>query len=303
MASELNIAGREVEEGSSLVRAHQSRLSVVILTLNEEHNLPDCIASLRGLNCELFVIDSGSTDRTMGIAVNAGAHVINHPFENYSAQRNWAQNQLPDTSGWVLHLDADERLTPELVAEINHILSEDPAADGFLLRKRTVFMGRWIKHGGHYPAYHLRLFRKSKGSCEERLYDQHFLVPGEVRKLKHDYIDVVCSDLTTWVRRHVRWADLEALEMLSASLPANAVHPAAFGNPIQRKRWLRRLYGSGPLFLRPFLYFGYRYFLRLGFLDGKEGLIFHFLQGCWFRFLIDARIYEISKRVEASNAF
>src|SRR5689334_18313048 len=135
MASELNIAGREVEEGSSLVRAHQSRLSVVILTLNEEHNLPDCIASLRGLNCELFVIDSGSTDRTMGIAVNAGAHVINHPFENYSAQRNWAQNQLPDTSGWVLHLDADERLTPELVAEINHILSEDPAADGFLLRK------------------------------------------------------------------------------------------------------------------------------------------------------------------------
>ena len=297
MAGEINIASREVEQSSSLAQNRGSRLSVVILTLNEEHNLPDCIASLAGLNCELFVVDSGSTDRTLGIAENAGANVVSHPFENYSAQRNWAQSQVPDRDGWVLHLDADERLTPELVGEINRILSEDPAADGFLLRKRTVFMGRWIKHGGHYPAYHLRLFRRSKGMCEERLYDQHFLVPGEVCKLKHDYIDVVCSDLTTWVRRHVRWADLEAREMLSASPVLNAVHPAAFGNPIQRKRWLRRLYGGGPLFLRPLLYFAYRYFLRLGFLDGKEGLIFHFLQGCWFRFLIDARIYEISKQV------
>src|SRR6266849_6551457 len=112
MSGELNIAQREVEERSSLVRDQKSRLSVVILTLNEEHNLPDCIASLAGLNCELFVIDSGSTDRTLEIAVNAAASVLSHPFENYSAQRNWAQSQLPDMGGWVLHLDADERLTP-----------------------------------------------------------------------------------------------------------------------------------------------------------------------------------------------
>ena len=295
MAGQLNITWRKVQESSRLPLEQKSRLSVVILTFNEEHNLPGCLASLAGLDCELFVIDSGSTDGTIGIALDAGARVANHPFENYSAQRNWAQNQLPHSARWVLHLDADERLTRELVGEINHLLTEDPLADGFLLRKRTVFMGRWIKHGGHYPSYHLRLFRKSKGSCEERLYDQHFLVPGEVRKLKHDYIDVVCSDLTTWVRRHVRWADLEARQMLAESPGINGIQAAAFGNPIQQKRWLRQLYAKAPPFIRPFFYFCYRYVLRLGFLDGKEGLIFHFLQGCWFRFLIDARIHEIQR--------
>jgi glycosyltransferase involved in cell wall biosynthesis len=295
MAGERNIAWREVQENSRSPLKLESRLSVVILTLNEEHNLPDCLASLTGLDCDVFVIDSGSTDRTIEIALNEGARVASHPFENYSAQRNWAQDQLPDSARWVLHLDADERLTPQLVEEIRHLLTEDPPADGFLLRKRTVFMERWIKHGGHYPSYHLRLFRKSKGFCEERLYDQHFLVSGTVRTLKHDYIDVVCSDLTTWVRRHVRWADLEARQMLSESQGDNAVKAAAFGSQIQRKRWLRQLYGRAPRFIRPFFYFAYRYLFRLGFLDGKEGLIFHFLQGCWFRFLIDARIDEIQR--------
>jgi glycosyltransferase involved in cell wall biosynthesis len=222
-------------------------LSVLILTFNEEVNLPACLQSVKELGCEVFVVDSCSTDRTKEIAGAAGAQVVEHPFENYAAQRNWAQRNLPIHSEWVLHLDADERLTPQLVDEIRETLgvrgeaiiakskeqgakSEERGArsaqlgashqqsaishsprsgelegiDGFLLRKRTFFMGRWIRHGGHYPSYHLRLFRKDKGRCEERLYDQHFVVTGKVEKLKHDYIDVLNPDLNTWTQRHMR---------------------------------------------------------------------------------------------------
>jgi glycosyltransferase involved in cell wall biosynthesis len=276
-------------------------VAAVVLTYNEQDNLPACLASLRGLECELFVVDSGSTDRTVAIAEAAGAVVLPHPFENYAAQRNWAQAHVPTAAEWVLHLDADERLTPELSSEINQVLARAPIeADGFLLRKRTIFLGKWIKHGGHYPAYHLRLFRKRLGSCEDRLYDQHFIVRGRVERLQHDYIDVLTSDLTTWSMRHSRWAQLEAEEIVHGHGRANGadrVQPRFFGTPIERRRWLRdRLYGRAPLFSRVILYWFYRYVVRRGFLDGTEGLIFHFLQGWWYRWLIDSKLYEARKR-------
>ena len=125
------------------------RLSVVILTYNEQANVPACLESLKGLDCEILLVDSGSTDATIEIARRAGATVFTHPFENYAAQRNWAQKNLPFHTNWVLHLDADERLTPALVKEITRVLKAPPdAINGFLLRKRTIFMGRWIRHGG-----------------------------------------------------------------------------------------------------------------------------------------------------------
>jgi hypothetical protein len=156
-------------------------------------------------------------------------------------------------------------------------------------------MGRWIRHGGHYPSYHLRLFRSDRGRCEDRLYDQHFLVDGAISRLKHDYMDVVANSLSSWSIRHVRWAGLEASEIVAQTQQGRQVVPDAFGNPIQRRRWWRNAYAHGPLFIRGFCYWFYRYFLRLGFLDGIPGLIFHFLQGFWFRFLIDATIYERSR--------
>jgi len=273
-------------------------LSVIVLTLNEEHNLPACLESLSGLACEVFVVDSGSTDRTAEIARRGGAVLVEHSFENYAAQRNWAQGNLPIGTEWILHLDADERLTPELVAEINRVLSSgDPAIDGYLLRKRTIFMGRWIRHGGHYPSFHLRLFRKDRGGCEDRLYDQHFVVDGPLATLTSDYLDVVASNIQTWTMRHARWARLEAEEMMSVRATDRRVQADPLGNPIERKRWLREgVYGRAPLFVRPFVYFLYRYALRLGFLDGMEGLVFHFLQACWYRFLIDCEILERSRR-------
>lgn len=294
------------EIGRAPVRHHpvasdRRALSVIVLTYNEEANLPACLASLNGLDCEVFVVDSGSTDRTLEIAKAAGAHVAEHSFEHYAAQRNWAQANLPVQSEWMLHLDADERLTPDLVKEINEVMADPaPDVDGFLLRKRTFFMGRWIRHGGHYPSYHLRLLRRDRGHCEDRLYDQHFIVSGRVARLRHDYVDVVASDLSTWTRRHIRWAELEAREMLSVNQGPHRVQPRLFGTAIERRRWLReRLFWRSPLFVRAFGYWVYRYVFRLGFLDGVEGLIFHFLQGCWYRLLVDAHIYEARRRARA----
>ena len=183
------------------------------------------------------------------------------------------------------------------MAEINGALRADTPCDGYMLRKRTIFMGRWLRHGGQYPAWHLRLFRTRRGRCEARLYDQHFVVDGRVGSLKNDYIDVIASDLATFVARHNRWAGLEAEEILArragAARPGPAVAPMLTGTAIERRRFLRtRVYQRFPLFVRPFLFWFYGYVLRLGFLDGIEGLVFHTLQRFWFRFLIDARIWE-----------
>jgi glycosyltransferase involved in cell wall biosynthesis len=281
-------------------------LSVVILTRDEETNLPVALRSLQGLNCEIFVVDSGSTDRTLKIARAAGCHVVEHPFENYAAQRNWAFDHLPITTPWTLCLDADERLTPGLVDEIAATLSRrDSAYDGYMLRKRTIFMGRWIRHGGQYPAWHLRLFRSGHGRCEDRLYDQHFIVRGSVGRLDNDYVDVITSDLGTFIVRHNRWADLEAREILAttgAASPHATVTAQLTGTAIERRRFLRtRVYQRFPLLVRPFLFWFYGYVVRGGFLDGVEGLIFHTLQRFWFRFLIDAKIWEL-QRVRVAHA-
>ena len=282
-----------------VVAEESKQLAVVILTLDEERNLPACLQSLEGLDAELFVVDSGSTDDTVRVAKEAGAHVCHHAFENYAEQRNWAFENLPIKTPWTLCLDADERLTPELRQEIIECISAPAGgADGYMMKRRTYFLGKWIRHGGQYPAYHLRLFKTGKGRCEDRLYDQHFLVDGQVASLKNDYVDVITADLSSWIDRHNRWAALEASEVLAQrnrrqSTQKKVVVPDLFGTPIQRKRFLRSIvYQNFPLFLRPFLFWIYGYILRLGFLDGMPGLIFHTLQRFWFRFLVDAKIYE-----------
>lgn len=272
-----------------------------MLAYNEERNLPDCLASLRGWVAELFVVDSGSTDRTAAIARSFGATVVDHPFETYGAQRNWALDHLPIGAPWVLNVDADERVTPELRDSVRRVLAgggDSSPVVGYLASRRTVFMGRWIKHGGHYPAWHLRLFRTGRGRCEERLYDQHFYCDGETRRLSGDLIDTLTPNIATFSHRHVRWAYLEAEEQAgAAAADTGRIRGRAFGgDAIATRRWLRERYDRLPLFVRPVMYFLYRYVLRLGFLDGREGLIFHFLQGLWYRFLVDAVLFERARK-------
>jgi len=279
-------------------------LSVIILTLNEETSLPDCLASIAELNADIYVVDSGSADRTQEIARQAGCQVFEHPFENYAAQRNWALDNLPLKTKWLLCLDADERLTAEVAQEIvSAVSASNPLHMGYMLNRRTIFMGKWIRHGGQYPSYHLRLFQNGHGRCENRLYDQHFVAQDSIGKLQHDYINVLTSDLTVWTDRHNYWATLEANEIMAqrkqpkTNPTSNTVQGRFFGSAIERKRFLRtEIYQRFPLFVRPFLFWVYGYIFRLGFLDGIPGLIFHTLQRFWFRFLVDAKLYELKLR-------
>jgi len=274
-------------------------ISIIILAGNEEKNIGDCLQSAAGLCDEVFVVDSGSTDRTVEIARAHGAVVVEHPFENYSRQRNWALQHLPLRYEWVLHLDADHRLTDDLKNSLRRVFSQPLPDDlnGFMLSRRTIFLGKWIRYGGHYPVYHAVLFRKTKGACEDKRYDQHFRVEGRQQKLRGDILDIVTDSLSRFTERHNRWSTLEAEEIAAGGPTAdNLVQARALGNAMQQRRFLKSLYERLPLFVRPALYFFVRYVLRLGFLDGRRGLIFHFLQGFWFRFLIDAKVYELKKQ-------
>jgi glycosyltransferase involved in cell wall biosynthesis len=269
------------------------RPSVIILTFNSGASLPATLASIQGLTDDVHVVDSGSTDRTVEIATAAGASVAHHAFENYGAQRNWSIDNLATRYKWQLHLDADERLTPELRREIL-ALPEEPSCSGYFLPRLLQFMGRVLKHGGMSPTWHMRLFVKGQGRCETREYDQHFLCTGETRRLTHSMIDDIRMSLSEWTYRHNRWSDAEVREM-SQQNTEGRIQGRIGGNPIERKRFLRRFYSSAPAFSRPFVLFFYRYVVRLGFLDGMEGFIFYVLQTFWFRFLVDAKLYELRK--------
>jgi glycosyltransferase involved in cell wall biosynthesis len=297
-------ASRVDPASATIPPADRAYLSAIVLTFNEERNLPECLASLAGWVDEIFVVDSGSTDRTVDIARQAGARVYEHAFDHYGAQRNWAIDHLPIASAWTLHVDADERITPELQRSITAALAREPGeVEGFLVSRRTMFMGRWIRHGGHYPAWHLRLMRTGAGRCEDRLYDQHFYVSGAVQKLQGDLIDTWTPDVATFTARHLRWAALEAAEHEAPAAAAGRIRGRlGSDNAIEQRRWLRDWYARLPLFVRPTAYFLYRYVVRLGFLDGRPGLVFHVLQGFWFRFLVDALILERRLRRKGESA-
>jgi glycosyltransferase involved in cell wall biosynthesis len=269
-------------------------LSIVILTFNEEANLPRCLQSLTGLDCDLFVVDSGSTDRTAEIARNFGATVVQHPFVNQGKQLNWALDHLPIRTPWVMRLDADERLTDELADELKASLPLMSATvSAAEMKRRVYFWGRWIRHGGYYPVWLLRLWRHGMARCEERWMDEHMIVQsGITMRLRNDFIDENHKGLGFWIDKHNRYADREVADMIAAA--AGDSDRAADGR-IARRRWLKRnLYGKMPLYWRAFFYWFYRYFILLGFLDGKPGLVFHFLQAFWYRFMIDAKLHEAS---------
>jgi len=271
-------------------------ISVIVLTYNEGRNIAECLTSVLPLKADIYIVDSGSSDQTLEIAASFGCKVFHHPFVNYADQRNWAMQNLPLTSEWVLHLDADHRLTPGLVAEIQQVFSKGVEEDinGFLVSRRTYFMGKWIRWGGHYPAYHSILFRRGSGYCEEKSYDQHFKVSGKLVKLRNDVVDILTESLHVFIERHNIWARLESEALFAGGQDQGRIIKGRLaGNPIEKRRMLKNIYEKFPLFLRPIIYFTLRYFLRLGFLDGRRGLVFHFLQGFWFRFLVDAKVYEL----------
>lgn len=268
------------------------KLTIILLTFNEESNIPALLKNLEGIPAHIYVVDSYSTDQTIPLVAQNNWRYEQHPFGNYSLQRNWAQENNPFNTEWVFHLDADERLTPELKQWLlTSFNPDDTTADGYIFGRRALFMNQWIK--SHYN-YHLRLYRAAKGKCERKAYDQHFIVDGNKKVIKkRDMESYVCDNLNEFIAKHNKWAMMEAFDILRKGAHGE-VRSAVSGSPIERKRWLKNVFFNNmPLFVRSFMYFFYRYIIQLGILDGTKGFIFHVLQAFWFRFLIDAKVYEI----------
>jgi len=276
-------------------------LSVVVLTHNEERNLPACLASVAGLGAEVFVVDSGSTDRTCDIARSCGASVFHHSFTTHSAQWAWALGNLPIRTPWILALDADQRITPDLLQALGELGSPQLASvTGAFVARRQVFRGRWIRHGGYYPKYLLKLFRRDRVRLNpDDLVDHHFLVDGPTATLRGDIVESNAKEdeIAFWIDKHNRYAALLAQEEVRWRREGRrpSLNDLLSDNPDRRTTALKAAWRRMPLYVRPFAYFLHRYIFRLGFLDGKQGAIFHFMQAFWFRMLVDINIDDLRR--------
>ena len=280
-------------------------LSVVILTFNEALHIERCIRSARRVADEVLVVDSYSTDDTVARAQRLGARVLQHPWTNHATQMNWALDNGGIRSEWVMRLDADEFLDDRLLGSLPRALSETPEDVGaFEVNRRIRFMGREIRHGGMAPLWVTRIWRNGWAHCEARWMDEHIVLNrGRISRLPGAIIDDNLNTLTWWTQKHNLYANREAVDLLDRRYGLGLAEQAASGLNRQArvKRWLKnRVYARLPLGVRPWLYFFYRAVLRLGVLDGARGMMFHTLQGLWYRLLVDAKVAEV-QRAMAEN--
>lgn len=286
-------------------------LTVVILTKNEEKNLRKCIESFRGIAKRFVIVDSFSTDGTKALCQQLNIELNNigssldfyqNKWISYADQFNWGLRKTNITTEWSMRMDADEELTEELVREVTEKLpSIKEPINGIILHRRVYFMGRWIKHGGRYPELLLRIFRSGKAFCEMKIMDEHIILSeGITVEFENDLIDNNQKDLEWWTAKHNWYSNREVLDhqmTLENTMDESLEKDGISSRQAKMKRVVKNSgYYRLPKFFRAHLYFIYRYYIKLGFLDGPEGKIFHFLQAYWYRFLVDAKLYECEKK-------
>lgn len=276
-------------------------ISVIILTKDEELHISRCLDNISKIAKEIFVVDSYSSDRTIEIARQyPNVQVLQNKWVNYATQFNWALENAPISAKWVLRLDADEYLTEELIAELEQKLPNlDEDVTGVIFPLRRVFLGRTIRRGMNQVRL-LRLFRYGKAKSEVRLMDEHIeLLEGHAVNFNGEFADDNLNNLSWWTQKHVGYAIREAVDLLdmefSLTGAANKDDSIQISDQAKAKRMVKHKYSKQPLFWRSFAYFIYRYIFKLGFLEGKEGFLWHFLQGWWYRTLVDAKVFEIKR--------
>lgn len=273
-------------------------LTAIILTKNEEKNIEECILSIRDVAKRIVVVDSFSTDATVEISRKLGAEVYEHEFINYSKQFTYGVEKAQVKTKWILRFDADERFTECGAGELERLCKENQDTDvnGIVLRFKVNFMGKNLRHGGIYPLRKLLVFKNGKGNIENRNMDEHIVLSeGRSVEMKEDCLHHDYKDLTRWIDKHNWYASREVLDYYQFRQDAED------GKELDRKAKLKRkikfgIYYKLPMGFRAHLYYWYRYYFKLGFLDGKEGKIFAFMQAYWYRYLVDAKIYEYEKR-------
>lgn len=283
---------------------NSNSLAVVILTHNESLHIIRALDSVKPIASQVFVIDSGSNDNTVALAKSLGAQVLHHSFVNQAQQFQWALDNAPITAGWVMRLDADEIIEPDLCKEIAEKLPAlAPDVVGVNLDRKHIFMDRWVRHGGRYPLRLLRIWRRGQARIEDRWMDEHMVVwGGRTVNFKGGFADHNLNDLTFFTQKHNKYATREAIEVLNQRLflfgRDEALSTQSTSFQAAFKRWGKeRFYNRIPFTASTTLYFLWRYIFQLGFLDGREGLVYHFLQGWWYRFLVGAKIMELEKAI------
>lgn len=268
-------------------------ITAIILTWNEETNIEDCLHSIMTLVKRIVVVDSYSTDRTAEIAKGLGAEVYLHSFENYAKQYMYAVEMANVDTVWSLRIDADERFTSDSAHELEQICNENMTTDvaGVILRFKKNFLGKDLYHGGVYPWCKMNCYKTNLGTIEDRMMDEHIVLSsGTVVKMKHDCLHLDFKNLEFWVNKHNWYSSRETVDYFQ-----NLNKPKSKEKQ-NLKTWIKmNVYYRLPLGMRAHFYYLYRYYLRLGFLDGREGKIYAFLQAYWYRYLVDAKIYECKK--------
>lgn len=279
-------------------------ITVIILTYNEERHIARAIASILPISKYVFVIDSFSTDKTVEIAKNCGAQVLLNKFINQAKQFNWALENVHIETKWVMRLDADEIIESDLVQEIKTklpILHNDIV--GINLKRKHIFMNRWVRYGGRYPLKILRIWRQGHGKIEDRWMDEHTLVwGGSITTFEGGFSDHNLNNLTFFIEKHNKYATREAIDVLNQKLNLfPRTHKLNINNSsiqLSFKRLIKEnVYNKLPFTLSSTLYFLWRYIFKLGFLDGRSGLVYHFLQGWWYHFLVGAKIMELERAI------
>ena len=285
------------------------KLTVIILTHDEHVHIERCLRSLRPFASRCFVVDSFSTDCTVEIARSLGAEVVQRPWKNYADQFQWAIGQCDAGSDWLMRMDADEYLEPDAQWEIKDLLERLPAdVDGIYIRRKVLFEGQWMRHGGFYPHILLRIWRAGRGHLEQRWMDEHIVLPPGAKTvmLEGHLVDDNLKGITFWTAKHNSYASREAVDLLNNKYPLFEKDESIKQMNDPQAKWKRlvkeRVYSRLPAGLRAFLYFVYRYFLLFGFLDGRKGFLWHFLQAFWYRLLVDVKIMEIEERSHGNPA-
>ena len=281
-------------------------ITAIVLTYNEEKNLKDCLESIDDFINDIVIVDSISNDKTEEISRSYTNKFYQNKFINQAKQYIWAVSNCEIRNEWILRIDADERWTEKGFEELREIIEND-RADGVYVKMKIFFMGKFIKYGAFYPNYFLRVYKKSKGTMEDRWMDEHIKVDGKVIQSNIDVIESNYDrqeNISLWTTKHNNYSTREAIEFLISKYNLHKIDTIAnpFGTKTERKRWLKeKIYFKIPLLLRPFIYFFYRYIFKLGFLDGKVGFIFHTLHAFWYRFLVDTKVYQIEKLSKEKN--
>lgn len=282
----------------------QNDLAVILLTYNEEIHIERALASVQAIVSEIYVVDSDSTDNTVQLAEKKGAQVFYNKFINQAKQFQWALDNLPIKSKWVMRLDADEIIEDDLQSEIQQKLYDLPEnVVGVNLKRKHIFMDRWVRFGGRYPVTLLRIWRAGHGHMEDRWMDEHiFVTGGDTVTFKGGFSDYNLNDLTFFTDKHNKYATREAIEVINQKLnlfprdDSLNTERASFQASVKRIT-KEKVYNKIPFTLAALSYFLYRYIFQLGFLDGRSGLVYHFLQGYWYRFLVGAKIMELEKAI------